>query len=104
MIVLIDKRFEKDTNKINDKSILKKIASCIIEIQNSDSLNKVKNLKKLKGFDSEYRIKIVDYRIGLIIENKVIFLSGFFTEKTFINSSPNSHTPEHKQLPYKCTY
>ncbi len=72
MIVLIDKRFEKDTNKINDKSILKKIASCIIDIQNSNSLNEVKNLKKLKGFDSEYRIKIGDYRIGLVIENKAI--------------------------------
>ncbi len=43
MIVLIDKRFEKDTNKINDKSILKKIANCIIEIQNANSLNEVKN-------------------------------------------------------------
>ncbi len=75
MIVLIDKRFEKDTNKINDKSLLKKIASCITEIQNANSLNEIRNLKKLKGFDFEYRIKIGDYRIGLIIEdNKISFI------------------------------
>ncbi len=72
MIVLIDKRFEKDTNKINDKSLLKKIATCIIDIQNANSLNEIKNLKKLKGFDLEYKIKIGDYRIGLVIENKKI--------------------------------
>ena len=75
MIVLIDKRFEKDTNKINDKSLLKKIATCIINIQNANSLNEIKNLKKLKGFDLEFRIKIGDYRIGLIIEdNKISFI------------------------------
>jgi len=72
MIVLIDKSFEKDTNKINDKSLLKKIANCIINIQNANSLNDIKNLKKLKGFDLEYRIKIGDYRIGLVIESKEI--------------------------------
>ncbi len=75
MIVLIDKRFEKDTNKINDKSLLKKITTCIINIQNANSLNEIKNLKKLKGFDLEFRIKIGDYRIGLIIEdNKISFI------------------------------
>ncbi len=29
MIILIDRKFEKDTNKIYDKSLLKKIATCI---------------------------------------------------------------------------
>ena len=88
MIVLIDKRFEKDTNKINDKSILKKIASCIIEVQNANSLNEVKNLKKLKGFDSEYRIKIGDYRIGLIIENKVMSFIRFLHRKDIYKFFP----------------
>ena len=74
MIVLIDKRFEKDTNKINDKSLLKKIASCITEIQNANSLYEIRNLKKLKGFDFEYRIKIGYYRIGLIIKTKICFI------------------------------
>ena len=51
MIVLIDKTFDKDINKINDKSILKKIGTCIKDIQDFNSLSEIKNLKKLKGFD-----------------------------------------------------
>ena len=70
MIVLIDKSFDKDINKINDKSILKKVVNCITDIQDTNNLSEIKNLNKLKGFESKYRIKIGDYRIGLIIENK----------------------------------
>lgn len=88
MIVLIDKRFEKDTNKISDKSILKKIASCIIDTQNAKSLNEVKNLKKLKGFDLEYRIKIGDYRIGLVIESKVVSFIRFLHRKDIYKFFP----------------
>ncbi len=88
MIVLIDKRFEKDTNKINDKSLLKKIATCIINIQNANSLNEIKNLKKLKGFDLEFRIKIGDYRIGLIIEDNKISLIRFLHRKDIYKFFP----------------
>ena len=88
MIVLIDKRFEKDTNKISDKSILKKIANCIIDTQNAKSLNEVKNLKKLKGFDLEYRIKIGDYRIGLVIESKAVSFIRFLHRKDIYKFFP----------------
>jgi len=88
MIVLIDKRFEKDTNKINDKSLLKKITTCIINIQNANSLNEIKNLKKLKGFDLEFRIKIGDYRIGLIIEDNKISLIRFLHRKDIYKFFP----------------
>ena len=77
MIVLIDKSFDKDINKINDKSILKKVATCITDIQDTNNLSEIKNLMKLKGFESEYRIKIGDYRIGLIIENRKITFVRF---------------------------
>ena len=72
MIVLIDKTFDKDINKINYKSILKKVATCITDIQDANSLSEIKNLKKLK-----YRIKIGEYKIGLIIENRKITFVRF---------------------------
>ena len=68
MIIRIDKSFEKDTDKINNKDLLLKIADCIEKVKKADSIQSIKNLKKLKGSNSYYRIKIGDYRIGLFIE------------------------------------
>ena len=60
MIIRIDKTFEKDTDKINNKTLLLKIADCIEVVKNVESIQSIKNLKKLKGTNSYYRIKIGD--------------------------------------------
>lgn len=69
MNILIDKSFEKDTVNVKDKVILNKIADCIIKVQEASKLTDIKNLKKLAGFEKENRIRIGDYRIGIIFEN-----------------------------------
>lgn len=42
------------------------------EIPSYDSLDRMNDLKKLKGEDNAYRIRVGDYRIGIFIENEVI--------------------------------
>ena len=75
MIVKIDKSFEKDVFKIRDKAILNKIANCIENIQKVNKIDEIKSLKKLKGYGKEYRIRIGNYRLGLIIDkNNVEFI------------------------------
>ena len=56
MKVKVDKSFEKDTNKIHDSVILKKIALCIEQVISSDSIRQIQNLKKLQGLKYHYRI------------------------------------------------
>lgn len=41
MIVKIDKSFEKDVNKVNDRSLLNKIADCIEEVRDAHKLSEV---------------------------------------------------------------
>jgi len=66
--------FEKDLKNISDKNLLKKIKSTIEEIGKTDKLSSISNLKKLRGYETFYRIRIGDYRIGIeIIEDCVIF-------------------------------
>jgi mRNA interferase RelE/StbE len=88
MIVYIDKSFEKDTDKVNIKSIRNKIAACIQNVQNANNIKEIKNLEKLKGFNTEYRIKVGDYRIGLIIENKVVTFVRFLNRKDIYKFFP----------------
>ena len=67
MIVKIDKSFKKDSDKIQDQKLLERIAQCIVGIQNATGISQISNLKKLKTQKNHFRIKIGDYRLGLII-------------------------------------
>lgn len=64
MIVEFDKSFFKTLAKVKDESTLKKIKKSILKLENTNGLINIKNLKKLTGFKSYYRIRIGDYRLG----------------------------------------
>jgi mRNA interferase RelE/StbE len=75
MIVKIDKSFEKDLRKLSDKSLNLKVAACIENVKKAETPAQIKNIKDLKGSAVHFRIRIGDFRIGLIIEkNEAIFI------------------------------
>ncbi len=70
MQVKIDRSFEKDIKRIKDKNILKRVASVIRQARNANDLSEIRNLKKLSTTGNEYRIRIGNYRIGIIISGE----------------------------------
>jgi mRNA interferase RelE/StbE len=75
MKILIDKSFEKDCNKITDKQLLSQIANVVVTVKAAKSISEIKNIKKLTGTKSTYRIRIGFYRIGIVVvDNTVIFI------------------------------
>lgn len=89
MIVNIDKSFEKDVYKIKDKKIKGKIASCIEEIQEVNDITDVKAIKKLKGDNIYYRVRIQDYRLGLILEDEEVIMIRCLHRKDIYRFFPN---------------
>ncbi len=71
-----EKSFVKDLKGVKDKSVLKRIKSVIEELESLDNLSAFRgDIRKLKGSDRFWRIRIGDYRIGLEVEgNTVIFV------------------------------
>jgi mRNA interferase RelE/StbE len=75
MNVRFKKSFLKDINQLKNQRLKDAIYECIVEVEKADRISQVKNLKKLSGFDSYYRIRIADYRIGLkLIDDTVYFV------------------------------
>ncbi len=76
MIVEFDKSFAKSIDKVKDKSLLAKIETTITELEIAQTIQEIKNLKKLTGFKSYYRIRLGAYRLGIekIDENTVRFI------------------------------
>ena len=65
MIVRFEASFAKDLRGINDKSLLGRVGQIIDEVKQAERLAAIRSMKKLKGHDHFYRIRIGDYRLGL---------------------------------------
>ena len=64
--------FAKDLQKLKGGKIKEQVGKVIEQVEGADDLQSLGNLKKLHGGDNYYRIKMGDYRIGLIVEKDVI--------------------------------
>jgi mRNA interferase RelE/StbE len=73
MRVAFKKSFLKELKKLEDKTLKTAIYNSILQVEDADSLEQVKNLKKLKGYDVYYRIRVGDYRLGLKIESSMVY-------------------------------
>ena len=73
MTVSFKKSFLKDIKKLKNKHLKDSIADCILQVESASSVQNIKNLKKLAGYDVYYRIRVGDYRIGLKIEDDSVF-------------------------------
>ena len=75
MKIKFESKFEKDLRNIKDKKLLSKIKEMILECKAVQTLNEVKNIKKMQGYQTFYRLKIGDYRVGIeIINDELIFV------------------------------
>jgi mRNA interferase RelE/StbE len=72
VIVTFKKSFEKDLGKLRDADLLHKIQAVIEEAEAAVSPIDIKNLKKLKADGNYYRIRVGNYRIGLVLDEAEI--------------------------------
>jgi mRNA interferase RelE/StbE len=64
--------FVRDLRGIKNEGILSRIKEAIKQVEQAQSLQEISKLKKLKGGRNYYRLKVGEYRIGLIIEGEEI--------------------------------
>lgn len=75
MEILFERSFERDLRRIRNKRLLEQVRNIIHQVEAAGSLNELTQLKKMQGFDTYYRIRVGDYRIGIeLIGGKVVFV------------------------------
>jgi len=68
----IKKSFLKDLKKLNDKRLSEEIKNLFDIIEKAENLQEIPNVKKLKGFEEFYRIRIGKYRVGIRYNNNEV--------------------------------
>lgn len=81
MKVKFESKFAKDLRSIRDAKLLAKIKEMIDECKAAESLTELKNIKKLQGYDTFYRIRIGEYRVGLEVLNDELIFTRFLHRK-----------------------
>ncbi|HLG35713.1 MAG TPA: type II toxin-antitoxin system RelE/ParE family toxin [Bacteroidia bacterium] len=81
-------KFEKQIDQIRDKKLKSEIANIVRAVIAAQTLARVPNLKKLKGYKTAYRIRTGNYRIGIIIQNNVILFAAFADRKDIYKIFP----------------
>ena len=67
--------FKKDLKRINDQKVLENVSQVIATVKGAESLAEITNLKKLKGYDDFYRVRIGEFRIGIrLVDGEIIFV------------------------------
>ncbi len=77
MRVKFGKLFSKDLLKIKDSTLKKDIVEIIVLLENSESIQNISDIKKMKGHSEAYRIRIGKYRLGFYFDGEVIELARF---------------------------
>jgi len=87
--VEFDKSFLKSLEKIKDQQLFAKIRKVIEEAEKATELKNLKQVKKLTGFKSYYRIRLGDYRLGFEeIDSNSIRLIIILHRKAFYQKFP----------------
>lgn len=75
MKVAFESSFARDLREHQDKQLLGRVQKAIELVKNAPDVASMRSLKKLQGYESYYRIRLGDYRIGVeISDDQVIFV------------------------------
>jgi len=80
--------FAKDLKGIKDNALFKRIKDIIESVEQADSLSHLPNLKKLKGNESYFRLRVGDYRLGLVQKDATIIFVRCLNRKDIYKYFP----------------
>lgn len=88
MNITFTKSFAKDLRKISDPAVLKPLQEVIKGIELAEGLQNLKHLKKISSVSGYYRLRLGDYRLGMIIDGDNVNLVRILHRKDIYRYFP----------------
>ncbi|MFB8791450.1 MAG: type II toxin-antitoxin system RelE/ParE family toxin [Potamolinea sp.] len=81
--------FLKDIKALKSTPVFESIKALVFEeVPNISSFEEISNLKKMKGADNAYRIRVGDYRIGLFFDGDTVKFARVLNRKDIYRYFP----------------
>lgn len=75
MKIAFEASFARDLKRVRDKQLLQGVQQVIEGVKEAAMIDTVAGVKKMQGYDTFYRLRLGDYRIGLeVVDDRVIFV------------------------------
>ena len=75
MKVEFKRSFVEDLERVRDKGLKERVRQAIERVEGAQTFQEIENVRKLRGGERYYRIRIGDYRLGLVLEgDRVVFV------------------------------
>ncbi len=88
MQVIFRRSFVKDLKKIRQKALRQEVQAVIEQIEQSTTLHDLPNVKHLTSEGPYYRIRIGDYRLGLLVEDDTVTIVRFLHRRDIYRYFP----------------
>jgi len=88
MEIEFTKAFSKQIDALKNESLRSRLAKTVQNVISANTLQEIANLKKMKGHQTAYRIKIGDNRVGLFFEDGIIIFAYLYHRKDIYNKFP----------------
>ncbi len=75
MDVAFEASFARDLKRVRNKALLRQVQQIIAQVKAAPMLSEISSLKKMQGYETLYRIRLGDYRIGIeVVGEQVVFV------------------------------
>ncbi len=88
MQIVFLSKFSKDLEKIKSNKLKTSVLGIVESLEKINELKEMPNLKKMKGHNTAYRIRIGEYRLGLFIDNNELILARLVHRKDIYKFFP----------------
>jgi len=89
MKILYTKRFSKDIDNIgHDLKLKKRVLKLLEQLKQIESLDELGDIRKIQGYDTYYRIRVGDHRLGIKFSKNCIEMLRFLHRKDIYRHFP----------------
>ena len=88
MKVEFKRSFVKDLERVTDKGLKERVKETIERAERAQTVQEIENVRKLRGGERYYRIRIGDYRLGLVLEADTVVFVRFLHRKDVYRHFP----------------
>lgn len=88
MNVEFRRSFVKDLEKITDQRLKQRVREVILAVEGAQAISDIGHLRKLRDGENYYRIRIGDYRIGVICDGETVVFVRFLHRKDLYRYFP----------------